>query len=125
MRGQFVSKKAKEESTAGIEDFGDDDNDPFNLLMEDHEVEKEQKKENKKSQEESLVAGGELLWGKAAQQILSQTTVAVGSAEPSLVTFQASPTSSVSDLEASAECSSSGSKKWQWTSKISVGVKNI
>jgi hypothetical protein len=57
LRGQFVSKKAKEESTADIEDFGDDDNDPFNMLMEDllmeikdHKAEKVQKKENKKSQ---------------------------------------------------------------------------
>ncbi len=63
LRGQFVSKKAKEEATEGIEDFGDDDDDPFNqltedLLMEikDHEAEKKQKKESKKSQEESLVA---------------------------------------------------------------------
>jgi hypothetical protein len=29
LRGQFVSKKAKEESTAGIEDCGDDDDGPF------------------------------------------------------------------------------------------------
>ncbi len=59
LRDQFVSKKAKEEPTAGIEDFGEDD--PFNQLVEDllmeikdHEVEKEQKRENKKSREESL-----------------------------------------------------------------------
>ena len=110
LRGQFVSKKAKEEATAGIEDFGDDDDDPFNQLMEDllleikdHEAEKEQKKESKKSQEESLVAGGKLLRDKAAQQILSGTTVAIGGAETSLATFQASPTSSVSDVEASTE----------------------
>ena len=129
LRGQFVSKKAKEESTAGIEDFGDDDDDPFNQLMEDllmeikdHEVEKEQKKENKKYQEESLVAGGKLLWDKAAQQILSGTTVAVGGAEASLATFRASPTSSVSDLEASAERSSSGSKKRRALERRSIEV---
>ena len=89
-----MSKKAKEEATAGIEDFGGDDNDPFNQLMEDllleikdHEAEKEQKKESKKSQEESLVAGGKLLRDKAAQQILSGTTVAIGGAETLLATF--------------------------------------
>jgi hypothetical protein len=35
LRGQFVSKKVKEEATAGIKDFGDDDDDPFNQLTED------------------------------------------------------------------------------------------
>jgi hypothetical protein len=73
------------------------------LEIKDHETEKEQKKKSKKSQEESLVAGGKLLCDKAAQQILSGTTVAIGGAETLLATFRASPASNISDVEASTE----------------------
>jgi hypothetical protein len=106
-------------------------------LMEinDHETEKEQKKENKKSQEESLVAGGKLLRDKAAQQIVTGTTVAVGGAKASLTTFQASPSSryliwkhQLNALPLAARsgmhlnivqlkwiCWSTRTKKWSWS----------
>jgi len=64
LRANYVAKRAKEEATTGMEDFGDDDDDPFNQLMEelllemkDHEAEKGQIKETKKNIEASLVAG--------------------------------------------------------------------
>jgi hypothetical protein len=115
LKAKYVAKRAKEEATPGVEDFGDDDDDPFNQLMEDlllemkdHEAEKEQTKEAKKNIEASLVAGGKLLRDKAAHQILGGTAVAIGGVEPK---FRASPTSSVSDFDASAETSSASKKR--------------
>jgi hypothetical protein len=32
LKSKYVAKRAKEEAKSGIEDFGDDDNDPFNQL---------------------------------------------------------------------------------------------
>jgi hypothetical protein len=66
----------KKEATAGVEDFGDD-NDPFSQLMKDlleeikdFEAEKTQMVDDKRSKEASLVARDKALCDKAAQQIL-------------------------------------------------------
>ena len=98
LKEKFIKKMADQEATAGIEDFGDDD-DPFTQAMEDlveemrdFEAEKSQKREEKKNREESLVAGGQKLRDKAAQQILGGVPVAVGCLRPS-------PTSSMSDAD--------------------------
>jgi hypothetical protein len=82
------------------------------LEMKDHEAEKEQIKEAKKNIEASLVAGGKLLRDKAVHQILGEIAVAVGGVEPKLALLWASPTSSLSDFDASAEASCA-SKKWR------------
>ncbi len=64
---QVINKHAKQEATAGVENFRDEDDNPFGQLMEDLmeeirlEAEKCQKHEDKKNSEESLVAGGETL----------------------------------------------------------------
>jgi hypothetical protein len=58
----------KQAATAGVENFGDDDDDPFGQMMEDlleemkdFEAKKFQKREDKKNSEESLVGGGNIM----------------------------------------------------------------
>jgi hypothetical protein len=91
LKSKFVAERAKKEATAGVEDFGDDD-DPFCQLMEDlleemkdFEAERPQMVDDKRSIEASLVAGGKALCDKAAQQILGGESVAIGGSEPVLL----------------------------------------
>ncbi len=65
---QFYQGTGKQEATAGVENFGDDDDDPFGQMMEDlleemkdFEAKKFQKREDKKKSEESLVGGGNIM----------------------------------------------------------------
>jgi hypothetical protein len=119
MKLKFVAKRAKEEATSGVENFGDDDDNPLLQLMEDLldemkdcEVEKAQKRDAKRNKEESLVAGGKLLRDKAARQILAGESVAIGGQKATL--FKPSPTSSVSnmsDAETTTNPSTGSSKK--------------
>jgi hypothetical protein len=75
-----------------MEDFGDDEDDPFSQMVEDlledikdNEAVKNTKKDEKKTHEDSL-PGGKNLRDKAAVQILSGGAVAIGGQEPSLLT---------------------------------------
>jgi hypothetical protein len=115
LKDKFIKERAKQEATAGVENFGDDDDDPFGQMMEDlleemkdFEAEKFQKREDKKNSEEALVAGGKTLRDKAAHQILCGAPVVVGGG---VATLRPSPTSSVSDIEASSKEPSTSSKK--------------
>ncbi len=93
-----------------MEDFRDEEDDPFSQLtydlleeIKDPEAEKNKKRDEKKTWEDSLVAGGKLLCDKAAVQIFGGRALAIGSQEPSLLTARAreSPTFSLSDMESS------------------------
>jgi len=93
LKAKFLAEWAKKEATAGVEDFGDDD-DPVAQLMEDlleevkdFEAEKAQMADDKKNKEGSLVAGGKELREKGANQILAGETVAIGGSEPTLLRF--------------------------------------
>jgi hypothetical protein len=91
LKAKFLAERANKEATAGVEDFGDDD-DPVAQLMEDlleevkdFEAEKGQMTDDKKNKEASLVAGGKVLHEKAANQILAGETVTIGGSEPTLL----------------------------------------
>jgi hypothetical protein len=117
LKAKFLAERAKKEATAGVEDFGDDD-DPVAQLMEDlleevkdFEAEKAQMTDEKRNKEASLVAGGKILREKTANQILAGETVAIGGSEPTLL--RRSPASSVSDVDLTSEPSTNSSKKRQ------------
>jgi hypothetical protein len=117
---KFVAKRAKDEATSGIENFGDDVDNPLlqqmeDLLdeMKDLEVEKAQNWDAKKTKEESLVARGKLLQDKAARQILGGERVTISGQKATL--FKPSPSSSVSNMSDAEAITnpSTGSRKKQ------------